>query len=71
MSAPTGWAYEPADRSVGIMSDALWHEDCPLADGDNEIEVTETVDGLTTTYTCTCGESFSVDIDPPDRHWEP
>jgi hypothetical protein len=64
------WAFEPADRSVGIDSDGYWHEQCPRADtlqpGDDlNGTVTRTRDGLR--ITCPqCGGMLHLDDNSAD-----
>lgn len=64
-----GWTIEPADRSVGIMSESVYHEDCKLepvdASGqprDIEVKEEDTKDGLL--YTCECGSTFLIEDEP-------
>jgi hypothetical protein len=50
------WLYEPADPSVGYMSEGWVHEDCPTPNAEGSCAFTQERDGFDLTITCEdCG----------------
>jgi len=54
-----GWAYEPADRSVGIMQGGWYHEACPVRDANGTTDE-QHVDDIIVLTCRDCGASTEV-----------